>query len=130
MIVVLDASAALEISLDRMQAAYLRDTVAKADVVVAPDLYVAEVTNVFWKYHQFQALPAADCERGVEFCLHLIDQFVDSRSLWREALHLGMHYQIAIYDVLYLITARRNGGVLLSLDKQLIALAQAEGLGS
>lgn len=69
------------------------------------------------------------CIKGIEFCLNLIDDFIDSKELWREAYSEGVRNQSSTYDMFYLISARRNSGVLLSMDKKLNLLAKKEGHG-
>ena len=51
MIVVLDASAAIKIILNHTSAKGFSDVLKKSDWVIAPDIFVSEVTNAFWKYH-------------------------------------------------------------------------------
>ena len=51
MIIVLDTSAAVEIVLQREHAIYLGRKVAEADWIIAPSLFIPEITNVFWKYY-------------------------------------------------------------------------------
>ena len=57
MIIVLDTSAAVEIVLQREHAIYLGRKVAEADWIIAPSLFIPEVTNVFWKYYLFNDMP-------------------------------------------------------------------------
>ncbi|CAK8712925.1 hypothetical protein GMJAKD_02190 [Candidatus Electrothrix aarhusensis] len=47
MIAVLDASAAVEVVLQRPMAGHLNRYLSEADWVVAPTLFISEVTNVF-----------------------------------------------------------------------------------
>lgn len=61
---VLDASAAIEIVVQRSQAARLRGIVEEADVVLAPDLFVPEVVNTTWKYCRFEQWSLAVCDRA------------------------------------------------------------------
>ena len=49
MIVVLDASAAIEIILQLDQARLFEKTLSDSELVLAPDTYPSEITNVFWK---------------------------------------------------------------------------------
>ncbi len=128
MIIVLDASGAVEIALGNAHAQQFLQFLKKADVVLSPDIFVSEVTNVFWKYRQLGHLTDEVCLHGIEFCVHLIDDFVDSRELWREAYFEGVKNQTATYDMFYLIAARRNAGKIVSLDKKLNALAEKEEL--
>ncbi len=53
---ILDASAAIEVVLDRSKARRFAHVLEEADEVLAPELLVAEVVNTVWKYHQFENL--------------------------------------------------------------------------
>ncbi len=57
MIVVLDASAAIKIVFQQSSIKTLSEYLKKTDWVIAPDIFISEITNVFWKYHQFENLP-------------------------------------------------------------------------
>ncbi|MFQ5710080.1 MAG: type II toxin-antitoxin system VapC family toxin [bacterium] len=124
MIYVLDASAAIGIALGRSQAAFCADLLSKADWVIAPDLFVPEVTNAFWKYHQFENLPLDVCEEMLELTMALSDDFVESSGMYKEAFALACSTHHPVYDTLYLVLARRENGMLLTLDQKLQQLAK------
>jgi predicted nucleic acid-binding protein len=125
MIAVLDVSAAAELLLKRPCAGQVGDIVTRADWVLAPSLYVAELGNVFWKYHQFHDMPLADCEQFVETGLALPDTFTDDRELQREAFAMACRCEHSVYDMLYLVLARRHAAYLLTMDKRLKRLAES-----
>jgi len=57
---------------------------------------------------------------GIQF----IDEFISCREIWKEALSEGMKMEHPIYDMMYLISARRNIGSILTNDKKLFELAK------
>ena len=128
MTVVLDASGAVEIALKNLRSEDFKEKLQKADVILAPDTFISEVTNVFWKYRKFSNFSDDICLSGIEFCINLIDDFVSSKELWRESYSEGIKNQSSTYDMFYLITARRNSGFLISMDKKLNTIAEKEGL--
>ena len=128
MTVVLDASGAVEIALKNLRSEDFKEILLKADVILAPDTYISEVTNVFWKYRKFSNFSDEICLSGIEFCINLIDNFIASKELWRESYSEGIKNQSSTYDMFYLITARRNSGFLISTDKKLNTIADKEGL--
>jgi predicted nucleic acid-binding protein len=65
MIAVLDVSAAVELLLKRSYTTQVGDMVSQADWELVPSLYVAELGNVFWKYHQFHDMPLDECARSI-----------------------------------------------------------------
>jgi predicted nucleic acid-binding protein len=128
MIVVLDASAALEITLQREQSAQLSQYIADAEWVIAPTLFIAETTNVMWKYKNLGGYSSKDCTKYLEQIIALPDDFSDDLLLYREAFKLGCQLKHSIYDMLYLILSRRNDAIFLSMDKKLIKLAKESGI--
>lgn len=128
MILVLDASAAFEIILQKENAQLFRQITEKADWVLAPDIYVSEITNTAWKYFQFGVLKSEESVSIAETGINLVDDFVSSKELWKEALAESIRFKHSVYYILYLITARRNNGRLLSIDKKLIQIAKGVGI--
>jgi len=128
MTVVLDASGAVEIALKNQKSEDFKMKLQKADVILAPDTFVSEVTNVFWKYRKFTNFSDEICLNGIEFCINLIDDFVSSKELWRESYSEGIKNQSSVYDMFYLVTARRSSGLIVSMDKKLNFIAEKEGL--
>ena len=124
MIAVLDASAAIEIVLQRKKAKQFVRSVSEADWVIAPNLFIAEVTNVFWKYQKFANLPFAVCEKGIEQAISLPDDYITEHDLYREAFKLACSLNHSVYDMLYLVVARRNSATLLTLDSKLLQTAE------
>ena len=124
MILVLDTSAAVEVVLQRSLAGVLSDYLGEADWVIAPTLFIPEVTNVFWKYQRLTDLSLWTCEQSLDQAVALPDDFIDEQDFFREAFKLACTLEHSVYDILYLITARRYNGVLLTLDKKLIRNAK------
>lgn len=128
MIIVLDASAAVGISLNRSDAMPLLEHVEKAEWVIAPDLYISEVTNVIWKYHQFEDLPLDVCESVLHTAISLTDEFISAEELYTEAFALACQAGHPVYDALYLVCARRYNAMLISSDQRLMKLAKKHAI--
>jgi predicted nucleic acid-binding protein len=124
MIAVLDASAAIEIAINKTSGALLKETLLKADLVLAPDIFPSEITNAFWKYGTFSNLPADKCEKGIAYCLDLIDDYINTKELCFEALAESLRIKHPAYDLFYLVAARRNNAVLITRDKKLATIAK------
>jgi len=125
MIAVLDASAAVGIVFARDDAAAARDAVQQADGILAPGLFISEVTNTIWKYVQFQGLEQNEAERALDYCLGLPDDFADDRDLHREAFSLSCGSSRSAYDMFYIALARRNDAMILTLDQKVKQLAES-----
>ena len=123
MIAVLDVSAAVEILLQRPSAPALGERLAEAEWVLVPSLYTAELCNVFWKYNNLHGLPRELCEQSIAQGLALPDTFADDRQLQLEAFGMSCRCKHAVYDMLYLVLARRHSAQLLTMDRVLKRLA-------
>jgi predicted nucleic acid-binding protein len=129
-IVVLDASAAIEIALDGKAAAHLAAMLASAEEVLAPELLLAEIVNALWKYQQFAQLDVAKCDLALVFAVGLVDRLVSHTELYREAFALSRAQRTrAAYDMFYLALAQREDAVLLTLDGTLKKEAKRAGIG-
>ena len=124
MIAVLDASAAVEVLLQRRKAEALSGLLAEAEWVLAPTLYVAELTNVFWKYHRYNSLPQETCETALAHGLELPDTLARDAELQREAFAMACRCSAPAYDMFYLVLARRNAATLLTIDTARADLAR------
>jgi len=120
MIIILDTCAAIEVVLAKPRASLFVETLAQAEWVIAPDSFISEASNVFWKYHQFEQLPIKICETALEKSIQLVDDFVDSKVLYQEAFSLACSLKQPVYDALFLVLARRHNGVLMTLDKRMM----------
>ncbi len=123
MIIVLDTSAAIEIVIQREHSADLGRNIAKADCVITPTLFIPEITNVFWKYYLFKEMPLEICEQAIESAMALPDEFISEKELYKEAFALGCLTQKPIYDMYFLVLARRNNGYLMTMDISLKEIA-------
>jgi predicted nucleic acid-binding protein len=125
MILVLDASAAVDVLLSEGKYEEYRKELEDADAVLAPELYASEISNVAWKYRQFADFTHGECIRLAEDGLNLIDTFVAVTDIWKESLREALYNNHPVYDCLYVVCARRNDGMLLTKDKRLRRLCDA-----
>jgi predicted nucleic acid-binding protein len=128
MICVLDASAAIELFLKRPRAKVLQDLISNANLVVAPDLYASEISNVFWKLHRAKELSREDCEKGINICLSIVDDLIPTSELAQEVFAAAVVYNMTAYDMFYAVVARRYNGRLLTIDQRLKEAAQKMNL--
>jgi predicted nucleic acid-binding protein len=128
MIIVLDASAGIEIVLGRESSNRFKTQVQTANKVITTDLYKAETANVIWKYVKADLLKKENAIRSLELCLNLIDDFIDISENNEEAINESIRLNHPVYDLLYFTLARRNGAILLTLDKKLNKLSEENGI--
>jgi len=124
MSLVLDASAAVEVVLQRKWARKIAASLAEDDEVLVPMIYLAEVTNTFWKYYRMEELSTDQCESAMERAKGLPDSFVPELDLYREAFAMACLTGLPTYDMFYLVLARRNNGTLLTMDARLRRVAK------
>jgi predicted nucleic acid-binding protein len=125
---VLDASGAIEVALNKKLGPQITGTLADADVVLAPELFVPEVVNAIWKYHHFQQMSLPQCDQALERALGLVDTLVSNKEIWSEAFLLARTADKPAYDMFYLALARREDAALVTLDAALRRLAEGQGI--
>ncbi len=81
-----------------------------------------------WKYCRAGILSRAGGERGFRAIVELVDEFAPLEPLAVEAFGLVMLLQRPVYDMFYLVLARRHGAVLLAGDDGLRQSAHNLGI--
>jgi len=119
MIIVLDASAAAEIAGKTQNGVDFINVMLQSESVLAPELYISEVTNVMWKLGRNDNDNFDSYMEIAGDCIDYVDEYFDTTVLWKEALKLAQEHDHAVYDMLYAVLARRNDAMLLTLDKKL-----------
>ena len=132
--IVVDASVGLkwvlaEPGADRARA--LLEAVARGEVrLLAPDLYVTEITNVLWKRSRLRGdLSADDAREALDRLLGALPEIVPGAALSSQALELAIAFGHPVYDCLYVALALRAGCQLVTADRSLVrafALATAQ----
>ena len=119
MVTVLDVSGAIQVLLQKEKNELFTNKIKNSSWVIAPDLYVSELTNVLWKYYTAKLVSHEDCIQLVEDGINLIDDFIDVKELWKESLGEGIKNNHSIYDMYYAVLARRNDAILITNEKPL-----------
>lgn len=120
--IVLDASAAIRVILDHDSD--MLSILLKTPFVLAPDLYIAELGNVFVNYHRIKKLNFDLCMEHFTNGVNLITQWIDHRYLQAETFELCKPNVISYYDALYLNIAVTQNAKLLTADKKLAKIAK------
>lgn len=123
MITILDASAAVALALNLPESLKFQQNIHNSALVLAPDLFVAEVSNAVWKYVRAGILDANQGSIVLERAVGLVDTFEPVQMLYKEAFSVSVDHLHPVYDALYLVLARRHAGVLATADKRLAGLA-------
>ena len=127
MIAVLDASAAVRTVMDADSP--FRRQLETADLVIAPELIIAEVCSAFMKYVRARVISRPQAEESIEWALSLVDRMQPMRELAGDVLALTSRTESSVYDLFYLALAGRTGAILLTADKALKRTALNMGIG-
>ncbi|WP_165062639.1 MULTISPECIES: type II toxin-antitoxin system VapC family toxin [unclassified Adlercreutzia] len=117
--IVLDSNAAINIVKNTDEGKALQALILDNEEVIAPDLFVYEVSNIVRNYIQFKN---TDIKTAMDFgrnACGLVDGFVNCEDMWDEVTAEAVHNQHSSYDIFYFVLARRNNATLFTLDKKL-----------
>ena len=117
--VVLDASAALAAVLGQGSRPAVLDALASASVVIAPELFAAEVTRGLWRYVAAKQLALDEAADLLDAVLKLVDRFHPVAVLTQEILREASARRHSVYDLCYAVLARREGAAVLTIDGRL-----------
>ena len=89
------------------------------DLLIAPDFFIAECANVFWKRADRGDLTKQEAADNLNDLLSLNLSLSPSSTLAPAALLLSQTHRKAVYDCLYLALALANGCEFLTADERL-----------
>jgi len=128
MIIVIDASAGIEIALDRSKSFLFNQKLLLARKVISSDLYKIEVANVIWKYVKANLLEKEKANKTLELAQNLVDEFIDISENNEEAMNESIRIGHSTYDLLYFTLARRYSSSLMTLDIKLKEISEKAGI--
>jgi predicted nucleic acid-binding protein len=128
MIAVIDVSGIAQILFQTPKKEKFEAILQEASLVLAPDLYVSELSNTLWKYCLKGIYTSEECIQFVEDGLNYVDEYINSKELWKEAFGEGVKNKHSVYDMFYAIIARRNDGVILTNDENLVKICKKNNI--
>lgn len=117
--IVLDTSVALEIAKQTETGCAFQGLLQPEEEIIAPVLFAAEATNAAWKHVHAGVLDADAARHLMEDTLAIPDRFAHIEDLLAEAYAEAVALDHSVYDMLYLVLARRNAATLFTCDKKL-----------
>jgi predicted nucleic acid-binding protein len=120
----IDVCGAMEILLQKEKAEKFSKILQEATLIIAPDLYISELTNTLWKYNRANILTKDECIQYINDGINYVDKFIDSKELWQEAFSEGINNNHSIYDMFYMVVTRRNDGILITNDSVLATICK------
>ena|SRR6056297_2026705 len=122
--ITLDVSAAVEVVIGGKKQKEIKGILYGADWVIAPSLFIYEITNVMWKYHKYQGYSQELIIKKIQYLYEMVDHFIEANSIFEEALPFSCKINHSAYDAMYLVVSRRKNSKLVTLDKKLIETAK------
>ena len=117
--IVMDASAAMAIAGKTEKGKALASLMLDGEQIIAPDFYHCEVGNAVWKSRMFGGFSDEEATAVLQSAIGLVDEFLPMGDLLAETYGEAARAKHSIYDMLYLVLARRTGATLFTLDKKL-----------
>jgi predicted nucleic acid-binding protein len=128
MIGAIDVCGAMEILLQKEKANKFSKILQDAALIIAPDLYICELTNTIWKYYRANILTKDECVQYIKDGINYVDKFIDGKEIWQEAFSEGINNSHSIYDMFYMVVTRRNDGVLITNDSVLAKICKKNNI--
>lgn len=122
MTVVMDANAAVSIVTKHPDSERFEQLLYANENIIAPDLFYAEVANIFTKGVRTKQYGSSIVEGCVQDAIELIDRFYRLDDLTPEVVRASLKYYHSSYDMYYMVLAQRLGATVLTLDKHLAKL--------
>jgi predicted nucleic acid-binding protein len=91
-----------------------------AELLAAPELVLAEVTNACWKATRLGLLDMAQAENAIESLPRYFVTLYSLSSLAAAAFHIARSLDHPVYDCVYLALAERESVALVTADRRLL----------
>lgn len=118
--IVVDANVAIKWTIPQPLRERARALLARSETLVAPAMFIAEVTTTVWQYVRSGQISSEQARAGLGLTIDQIGLFEDDRDLASDALSMGIELSYAPYDFFYLVLAMRRGAPFVTADKTLI----------
>lgn len=117
--IVLDCCAAMEIARGTERGRAIQALFLPDEEVVSPAHFPIEVANAAWKYVHAHRKSNEEAKHLMEDALGLPDRLVSVDDMLDEAFAESVALDHSVYDMLYLVLARRNVATLVTCDNAL-----------
>ena len=126
--VVLDASASLASLMGQDARPAVVEVLSRSTIIIAPHIYVCEVTSGLWKYAIAGELSMSEAAERFKLGLSVIGRFESEATFAEEALREAAARRHSVYDMFYAVLSRRENASLVTVDARLRKLARAMGV--
>ena len=101
-------------------AAESREFWQRADELLAPALWEAEIANVVWMAARAKVISEQDASVKLGLAARLGVQSANTRTLWHGALGRSLYSGVAVYDTLFVELAEREEAPLATFDEKVL----------
>jgi predicted nucleic acid-binding protein len=129
-VIVVDANVAIKWVVEQTNFERAREIVERKIELIAPGMFVAEVTSTLWRYVRLKQITADQARAGLASILGQISSIERDANLAAAALGIGLELNYAPYDCFYLVLAMRRGAPLVTADRRLINRLASTPYGS
>jgi predicted nucleic acid-binding protein len=102
----------------------------RSDILVAPTLFVSEMTSALWQYVRAGQIASEQARRGLVAALAQVALLEADAELAERALTVALELGYAPYDCLYLVAALRRNAPFVTADKRFVNRLAATSYGS
>jgi predicted nucleic acid-binding protein len=97
-----------------------REFWSRADELLAPAIWEAEIANVIWMATRAKVVAAQDATAKLALAGRLGILSINNRTLWHGALARSIRSGIAVYDTLFVELAEREGVAMATFDDKVL----------
>ncbi|MFN3233218.1 MAG: type II toxin-antitoxin system VapC family toxin [Alphaproteobacteria bacterium] len=125
MTLVVDASVACKWFIEEEGWHEAQQIVEVEETLVAPDLIVAEISNIFWRKVRLDQMLPSHATAGIDGLMITLTDIVPCAALVPRALEISLELDHPAYDCFYIALAERKDVKLVSADAKLQQLTSA-----
>jgi predicted nucleic acid-binding protein len=119
-VIVIDANVAIKWAIEQPLRERALAILAHSVALVAPAMFVGEVTTAVWQYVRAGQISGEQAREGLLLIMNQVSIFEDDAVLAEEALSIGIELKYAPYDCFYLVSAIRRRVPLVTADRRLV----------
>jgi predicted nucleic acid-binding protein len=92
----------------------------KADKILVPDSFRAELANVIWQWIEYRNIPIGIGVDALDDADALLFRVVSVSELWERAILLSLDNKQSVYDTLFIALAEQNNTKVITYDNKLL----------
>jgi predicted nucleic acid-binding protein len=119
-VIIVDANVAIKWTINQPLRAQARALLSASQTLVAPAMFVAEITTAIWQYVRAGQIGTEQADQGLLLILDQVSLLEEDTELAADALNIGLELGHAPYDCFYLVSAMRRNAPLVTVDKRFI----------